>query len=62
MQNGETHMTRSRITFTDTELDIIAYALVCFDIGHEWIGAKRWWDDDDTLWLLQKMCKMGEKE
>ncbi len=54
-------MTGTKITFTDNELDILAHALVCFDIANKsCIGADRWWDDDDTLWILQKICKMGE--
>ena len=52
-------MTKPTIIFTDADLDILAHALVCFDIGNHLIGAARWWNDDDTLWLLQKMCKMS---
>jgi len=54
-------MTKPCITFTDNELDILAHALVCFDIANSRIGAARWWDDDDTLWILQKICKMGDE-
>ena len=53
-------MTRPTVTFTEAELDILAHALVCFDIGNHLIGADRWWDDDDTYWILQKMVHMGE--
>ena len=52
-------MTKQIITFTDEELDILAHALVCFDIANGVIGASRWWTDEDTLWLLQKMCWVG---
>jgi hypothetical protein len=52
-------MAKQQIKFTDAELDILAHALVCFDIGNHLIGADRWWTDEDTLWILQKMCWVG---
>lgn len=52
-------MTKPTIQFTGPELDILAHALTCFDIANaSAIGAARWWSDEDTLWILQKMCKM----
>jgi hypothetical protein len=57
-------MTTPRITFTDRELDLIASALVKCDVMSDLGELPQPWafdhDDDETLWLLTKICKMGE--
>ena len=57
-------MTTPRISFTNRELGLIALALVKCDVMSDMGVLSKPWandhDDDETLWMLEKIERMRE--